>query len=217
MFLKAFMDACDRSGLYVPGNYELIKELLQADYFADEPETWPPKPLYKALAFAQHHGVPTCLLDWSKRAHVAAYFAASSALQASRGANENSKTRHFAVWALKQLPDHTDIVETAGSVSPNLAAQSGVFTISRVRGKSKQEFIPDRLEIQTPPEGHFELKQMTISIDHAAEVMEKCAMLGVSGSTMFPGYEGIAKSVRDWAGREYKDFDPDEIALRDLI
>ncbi|MNG32131.1 hypothetical protein D3C84_1180710 [compost metagenome] len=40
---------------------------------------------------------------------------------------------------------------------------------------------------------------MTLPIGEAPELLNLCSKLGVDASTLFPGYHGVAKMVRDWA------------------
>jgi FRG domain-containing protein len=84
--LQSFVEACDLCALPLPidsaGFREkwILSNSQRLNDIARSPETWPPKELFDLLAIAQHHRVPTRLLDWTRRSHVAAYFAAEGGL-----------------------------------------------------------------------------------------------------------------------------------------
>ncbi|MCY1455302.1 hypothetical protein D9M71_724260 [compost metagenome] len=46
------------------------------------------------------------------------------------------------------------------------------------------------------------LLKITLPVDQAPDLLVLCSKLGVDGSTMFPGFHGVAKSVRDWVNSE---------------
>ena len=214
--LLAFLEGCDRSGLMVAGDRSEIRDSLQTGILGltNQPQKWPPKDLYQVLAVAQHHGVPTCLLDWTRRAHVAAYFAASSAL------NRADPPRHVAVWVLdiSELQNWRglDFIQLPGGTSSNLAAQAGVFTVSRITQSALETFDPVPINGHNPYRHGVSLIKYTLPYSEVVPLLEGCHRLGISGSTLFPGFEGVAREVQDLANMSKRDVNWDEITVRDF-
>ena len=203
--LKRFLEGCDKAGLVVPGYSEKLKGILDGsvDSIVDKAVMWPPKDFYEVLAAAQHHGVPTRLLDWSRRSYVAAYFAGATASYEITGQPE------VAIWALdissRKSWQKIRVIDPPGGTSKNLAAQSGVFTMQINSDLGLREYTKIHLEdidevyaamefSASPP-----LMKMTLPVQEVPELMSLCSKFGVSGSTLFPGYEGVAKDVQEWA------------------
>lgn len=206
--LRAFLKGCDASGVSIPGDSPQVRAEIDSLRWElvdlSRGERWPPPTLYPVLAAAQHHGVPTCLLDWSRRSYVAAYFAASAAL------HDPPKSGQIAIWALDlsqySLLGDLDLglVEVPGGTSPNLAAQDGVFTVSirrdHTRNKSEIIALEKKAESLSLPKSEDALPlflKFTLPFDEASNLLTLCADLGVKGSTMFPGFEGVAREIKD--------------------
>lgn len=80
--LSEFYKIADKAGLKLPGMdgaYELFNQpLAKALLFCDN---WLPDELCDLAGIAQHYGLPTRLLDWSKDINVSLYFSAKGVVQ----------------------------------------------------------------------------------------------------------------------------------------
>lgn len=202
--LGQFVKQCDLLGLKIVNDSAELRENLApktypADNYNINPSEWPTEKLIELMALAQHHGVPTHLLDWSKRSYVAAYFAASAALAKYDIAQKDAK---FAVWALNAAKIHSykniNIIKVPGSTSSNLAAQSGLFTVVKQPIGWGQPFPHKPLEDEFASAPNSPLWKITLPVKYAAEVLELCELYGVSASTLFHGFDGAARAVKDW-------------------
>ncbi|PWY43395.1 FRG domain-containing protein [Pseudomonas sp. RW405] len=199
--LRSFLGSCNVSGLKVPGYTHALHEQINRNKsdLTNVPSLWPPRDFYEVLAVAQHHGLPTRLLDWTRRSYVAAYFAGSSALE------QEDVPEYIAVWALNIAKSHewdsVAVVDMPGGTSINLAAQSGLFTLPITMIGGEQPFTARPLE-QVPeiyehnPYG-LPLIRYKLPYRQVPRLLELCNRFGVSGATLFPGYEGVARHVKD--------------------
>lgn len=134
--LLKFLDYSDKSGLYVPFNKD-IRKIMQSnnDYNSElKFRLWPNIDYFEIISLAQHHGLPTCALDWSYDYNVALYFAVKNIL--------NNDNNDCVLWAFNYkkfevinyninqdyLPFPLQLYRPEYNKNPNLAAQKGLFT-----------------------------------------------------------------------------------------
>lgn len=205
--LEKFLSGCDRSGLTVPGYTEQIKSKFakQRGLFLSDGDPWPQQNMYEIMAVAQHYDIPTRLLDWTERSFVACYFAAASANFELDDGNEC-----IAIWALDTSNsaewNTVSIIRTPGGTSRNQAAQSGLFTTHKVKDYAFEPYQSEALEEVAEIYGEGatarSLLKFTLPVEQAPVLLTLCSKLGVDGSTLFPGFHGVAKNVKDLANLE---------------
>jgi hypothetical protein len=153
-----------------------------------------PQSEWDFLSLAQHHGLPTRLLDWTRSALAGLWFAVEKPPK-----KRESKPLDAVVWLLKtKVEDFIDETtrETPFSkgrtkifrprlITRRIAAQGGVFTVHHMG--HNESFVPiDRNRYLSPRLAKFVIPAS--SFPHIRKHLDGC---GVNRFSLFPDLDGL--------------------------
>ena len=202
--LRFFILNCDEVGARVPNDSLVFRETHLTDRgiekYYDEPSTWPCDDLIEPMAMARLHGLPTRLLDWSTHPYVAVYFAVREAL---RTRTDWRPGQRLAVIELRMEPSAQDLCGTVrllrvrGSISENVVAQHGLFTLHPILGDKGDPFVTEALEQYLAPPPDASLAKLTLPVTECVRLFELCARFKFNAARLFPNADGASESVNE--------------------
>jgi FRG domain len=218
--VKEFTEFADKLGHPVPGGNEFIvlrqsnyRDLPEEDYLISLFSMWteysdPFNVNCSAVALAQHHRVPTRLLDWTENPMIAAFFAAEE-FTSNKFADKRRKLNNsrIAVWAIsKEIfsgADNNSVVPTPIQLIARprheisyLLAQKAVFTrdkeanrwfLNTGKWRSVDEAVGNNPEY---------LKKITLPVAEVGELLRLLWLEGISRAHLMPTYDNVTRALQ---------------------
>jgi hypothetical protein len=169
--------------------------------------------LWDVIAVAQHHGLPTRLLDWSQSAVAALWFVVRDGPKRD---GQTNKQQCGVVWILKpevddflsskEIKEYTPFnirrswIFRPRVIADRIHAQSGVFTVHASDHKSG----PKRLiALETNSIFAEKLYKISIPPDCFLAIREQLQVCGINEATLFPDLDGFCKHLKWRYAREF--------------
>jgi hypothetical protein len=201
-----FLENSDRVGLKTPLDYSkksVHNELLEKafnDPSYEHCDFFPNESMLELFAMAQHHGVPTRLLDWSESAFVAAFFAAIPYLGNEELITSDTQLSIYSLSTdlVAKCENELTLVKASQYTNHFLHKQQGLFLLMNQanrfyhrngRWPSVQDIVQQHnsniVFVKTPKP----FLKMSLPSSEALNLLRSLYRLGITRLTLMPTYE----------------------------
>ena len=212
--LKKFYKIANENGRYVP-----TIDSFNQDYDDDMPlidrnllggENWPSPKFLDLICLAQHHGIPTRLIDWTYNVYVALYFASLSAT------TKNIMSGYITIYALsptmlKYVLDRNYKLKfyvAPYCTNENIKLQNGIlsyYEIENIFSKNIRSQLVNKEPHDILLSKQFEkddlnmaaITKFLLPAEQSKIVFTYISRLGYTASRLFEGHDGVIKEMQE--------------------
>lgn len=220
-----FAREANKMGLYIPDSSLISNGLLRYQHLKlqEELSKWYDDSILDLAALAQHHGIPTRMLDWTYDINVALYFALQGIVKDLVEEDTSSLEPYFCIWGfnpskIKEL--YEDYGEIPCDIqfhipnywnNENVKAQKGILTYEKItdvkksysthyKEKTFDKYIKEYLEKVNSQRFNIRndgitLLKLTFQTKNAVDEFKALVKTGVNAAFIFPGYDGCKKKI----------------------
>lgn len=146
------------------------------------------------LAFGQHYGLPTRLLDWTQNPLVAMFFAVDKPCRCNRSAVWAYRYHNIATLNLDPFQIKKIYVFYPVYVTQRISAQQGCFTIHP----------PPFYDMRRVQRTNEELIKFTIANRYRDQIKNELDRLGINYASLFTDLDGLCKYLK-WSFSKLED------------
>jgi hypothetical protein len=166
-----------------------------------------PQQILSLAAIAQHHGLPTRLLDWSRSPYVAAFFAF---------VEEDIADGNVAIWCMDRgrIESETCVRESDVKIwqsyvngNARQVAQHGAFSLNLTKEVDLENvFLPTSAFMHRDPKTEVLFKLMIPRLERS-KVLADLDLMRINYLSLFPDYDGVIRHMK-WRLYEKEFSDP---------
>lgn len=209
--VREFVEFADQVGHPIPEDktWDYIERIELAEIFGNlEQQEFRNlmSPVSIEWALAQHHGVPTRLLDWTYKSFAAAFFALEEALNECINKEKSEELDYkIAVWAIDTSAlSHTDlrVVTHRRFKVGYLSAQGGLFIYDHLANDhfintgSWRDFETAIAASDPAYSKTGILRKVTLPTSQATELLRLLMAEGITRAHLMPTYDNVAEALR---------------------